>query len=355
MADTGPAANPFDELEFPEPPVEMPAASKDAPAGLARRMRIPPPPPISSLPPPVLDMQGTGTQRHLTTAQAAKFATLAYIYGSGQGSEEDKREQVKQELEGTGWTMKFKHSNRQLSTLYNESKNHLHVAHKGTQPNSSMGMLDLASDLRLAVGQEHKSYQFNYRLRETERIYNTFKPKTFTMSGHSLGGATVIYALEKSKLLIDAIDQADTFNAGAAPWPKVMENLKYLNPFKYSSLKREDNRRKRKLNDVLTHHRMENDFVSVSMRARPPHGEVRMYPLEEAVGDDRRKELREMNFVSKGLEAHHLHHFEDAEASHMNNYKSTNYKGGSGKKRSAPSDVDSHPPKPIKIPKPIPY
>jgi hypothetical protein len=272
-------------------------------------------------------MEGAGEQLHLSTAEAAKFATIAYTYGSGQGSEADKRAQAESELEGTGWKILYNFSNRQLTALYNDKKDHLHVAHKGTQPNSTMGMMDLVSDVKLGLGNESKSYQFNYRLGQTEKIYNSVKPQIFTMSGHSLGGATVIYALEKSKLLTDAIDQADTFNAGASPWPRISENLKYLNPFKYKALKREDARRKEKLNRVVTHHRIEKDFVSVSMRARPPTGEIRMYPLAEAMGDDRKDDLKKMNIVSKGLEAHHLDHFTDDSKTHMTNFKSTNYKG----------------------------
>ena len=280
-------------------------------------------------------MEGSGEQPHLTTGQAARFATLAYTYGSGQGDEASKRAEVEQELQGTGWRMMYNRSNRQLSTLYNEKEDHLHIAHKGTQPNSTMGMMDLASDVKLAFGKESSSYQFNYRKNETERIYNLVKPKIFTMSGHSLGGATLIYALENSALLTDAIDQADTFNAGASPFPRIKADLRYLNPFRWKSLNRRNNRRKRKLQKVVTHHRMEKDFVSISMRVRAPAGEIRMYPLKEAVGPDRKDELKKMNIAAKGLEAHHLDHFDDDGKAHMSNYKSSNIKG-SGPKPAPP-------------------
>jgi hypothetical protein len=287
-------------------------------------------------------MFGEGEQPHLSTAEAAKFATLAYVYGSGKGNEDEKRAEVREKLEGSGWEMRFDLSNRQLSVLYNKNEDHLHIAHKGTQPNSSFGMMDLVSDLKLGMAQESSSYQFNYRLQQSEKIYQSVKPKVFTMSGHSLGGATMIYALEKSRLLRDAIDQADTFNAGANPWPNITENLKYLNPFKYRQYKREDEQKAKKLNEVVTHHRMEKDFVSVSMRAKPPHGEVRMYPLSEAVGEERQDELKKMNVISKGLEAHHLHHFEDDASPHMQNYKSSNYtQDGSGRKLGASKPAPS--------------
>ena len=291
----GPAA--FDPFDFPDVPVEGPAS-----------------------------IVGSGQQPHLTTAEAAKFATLAYTYGSGQGDESTKRAEVEQELQGSGWVMMYNRSNRQMSTFYNEKQDHLHVAHKGTQPNSVMGAMDIVSDLKLAVGRESESYQFNYRLKETEKVYKLVRPKIFTMSGHSLGGATVIYALENSSLLLEAINQADTFNAGASPFPRMSADLKYLNPLRWRSLARANRKKKQKLSRVMTHHRMEKDFVSISMRARPPNGEVRMYPLAEAVGPERRKELREMNIASKGLEAHHLEHFADDTKSHMNNYQSSNYK-----------------------------
>lgn len=311
-------------------------------------MNIPPPPPPTStnelegpaaiepfdLPDvpiegPASSLTGSGEQPHLTTAEAAKFATLAYTYGSGQGDEASKRAEVEQELEGSGWVMMFNRSNRQMSTFYNEKEDHLHVAHKGTQPNSVLGVMDVVSDLKLAVGRESDSYQFNYRLKETERVYKLVRPKIFTMSGHSLGGATVIYALENSNLLLEAIDQADTFNAGASPFPSMSVDLKYLNPFRWKSLARANRKKKKKLERVMTHHRMEKDFVSISMRARPPNGEVRMYPLAEAVGQERQGELKNMNIASKGLEAHHLDHFDDDSKPHMNNYTSSNYKRSS--------------------------
>ena len=127
-------------------------------------------------------MIGEGEQPHLTTAEAAKFATLAYVYGSGQGSEDDKREEVREKLQGTGWQMKFDMSNRQLSVLYNQNEDHLHIAHKGTQPNSSFGMMDLVSDLKLGMASESSSYQFNYRLQQSEKIYKSVKPKIFDTS-----------------------------------------------------------------------------------------------------------------------------------------------------------------------------
>lgn len=269
-----------------------------------------------------LDLEGSGEQPHLTTAQATKFATLAYTYGSGQGDEATKRQEVNDALEGTGWKTRWNASNRQLTAFYHEGDDHLHVAHKGTQPNSSYGMLDVVSDVKLGMANESSSYQFNYRLKQTEKIYLNIKPKIFTMSGHSLGGATVIYALNKSKLLTDAIDQADTFNAGANPWPSISENLKYLNPFKYKQYKREDERRREKLNRVVTHHRIQKDVVSLSMRVKPPTGEIRTYSFDQATSD---KDVSG-NVVGKSLDAHHLDLFDDDGKDYMSTYKSTNYK-----------------------------
>ena len=50
----------------------------------------------------LINMYGAGEQPHLSTSEAARFATLAYTYGSGQGDENQKRREVAEELENTG-------------------------------------------------------------------------------------------------------------------------------------------------------------------------------------------------------------------------------------------------------------
>ena len=249
-------------------------------------------------------MKGQGAQPHLSTAEAAKFATLAYTYGSGQGNEADKRAEVEQQLDGTGFELQPKFSNRQLSVFYRGRDQHLHVAHKGTQPNSMAGTLDLLSDYRLAINRQGSDPQFSYRLRQTERVYQTFKPRIFTMSGHSLGGATVNYTLNNSRMLWRAIDQADTFNAGANPWPK----LTFASIFR----RKQERRKRKKLESVVTHHRMTGDLVSESMKYKKPVGEVRTYNFEPTG-----------NVVKTALDSHHLDLFDDPSDS----YKTTGYKG----------------------------
>ena len=256
---------------------------------------------------------GSGSQPHLSTSEAAIFATLAYVWGSGQGSDQEKVQTISEELSGTGFVHLRNMSDRQLSTFYNVNKNHVHVAHKGTQPDSAMGILDVVSDVRLGLRMESSDYQFSYRLKKTEQIYSSTKPSIFTMSGHSLGGATVIYALENSKLLRSGIDQADTFNAGATPVPRVN-----VSSFFYPKTERA---KKKKLDQVLTHHRMEKDFVSKGMRYNAPLGEVRTYNISQAVGDD--VDLTKMNNVQKGLEAHHLEHFAEEDEAHMSSFRTT--------------------------------
>lgn len=242
--------------------------------------------------PDAVEITGRGPQPHLSTAEAAKFATLAYVYGSGKGNEKDKADEVARELEGTGFELQPRFSNRQLSVFYRARDRHLHVAHKGTQPNSMLGTLDLISDMRLAVNLQGMDYQFRYRRGQTERAYKQYEPKIFTMSGHSLGGATVISTLRNSRFLWRAIDQADTFNAGANPWPKMSLGSIFA--------RKRERRKRKKLGAVITHHRMTGDAVSESMKYSKPTGEVRTYDFP-----------KQDNPISTALESHHLHHFED--------------------------------------------
>ncbi len=262
-------------------------------------VRAPPPPDAS-------DLEGRGPQPHLSTSESALFATLAYVYGSGKGDEETKIQEVEERLEGTGFKLQPSFSNRQLSVFYKATpqKTHLHIAHKGTQPNSVMGMLDVISDYRLAINAQGRDYQFRYRLTATERAYRHFRPRIFTMSGHSLGGATVIHTLHNSSFLWRAIDQVDTFNAGANPFPKISFG-RFFKP--------KTHRKKiKKLDNVVTHHRMTGDLVSVSMKHEKPTGEVRTYDFQPTG-----------NAVKTALDSHHLDLFENTTTS----YATTGYTG----------------------------
>lgn len=276
------------------------------------------------------EMHGSGEQPHLSTAMAAKFATAAYRFGDSydprRSTKEEATELIRQMLDGSGFAFVDNRSERQLSVFYNPETSHLHVAHTGTQQGHKDMWTDIKSDTYLMVGaQGFNTEQFVHRKKKTESHYLFFKPKIFTMSGHSLGGATVIDALQKSKILNKAIDQADTFNAGVSPfgpWEHIWNTgMKYFN-VKES---REQTKRSNKLKEVLTHHRISGDPISAigfNSPTRGIEGEKRRYDYREVVPPERQKTFKE-----DPIDPHKLEYFinEDDPMYRKDMYRSSDY------------------------------
>lgn len=251
---------------------------------------------------------GGGSQPIMDTRTSAMLAQAAYTFGGSAGTEDEREENTNREVASTGFKLVRSRSDRQMSVFERttpDGKKHVHIAHKGTQPTTVSGARDLISDARIATGNSSWDSQFNERLRRSENAVREMAPEVVTMSGHSLGGATVGDSLTRSKLLRNSVDQADTFDAGATPGRTNM---------KTSGLEKEE---RDKLWDSLTHHRMKHDLVSKGLLYNNSIGDVRTYKLanddtstEQNLGKD---QIKKMGTAEKALFAHHIDHFADRE------------------------------------------
>jgi len=253
-------------------------------------------------------LMGGGSQPVLDTQTSAKLAQAAYTYGGAGGTNEEREKATNQEVESTGFKLVPSMSDRQMSVFEKvtpDGRLHIHIAHKGTQPTSLGGLRDLVSDARIAFDTSAYDSQFQERKKRSEDAVRELAPDIVTMSGHSLGGATVSSALVGSKLLRNVVDQADTFDAGATP---LGANMDKRDPTKEE---------KARLWNNLTHHRMEHDLVSKGLlQGKRPIGDVITYDLatdnsetlEQAVDED---QLKAMSIPQRALFAHHIDHFSE--------------------------------------------
>ena len=265
------------------------------------------------------DMKGGGSQRFIDTQSSAKLAEAAYIYGGSGGTSSEREANTNKAVASLGFKILPHYSGRQMSVFQKQTPNglHVHIAHKGTQPNTLHGLRDIVSDVRIAIGTTMFDSQFNKRIRLSERAVKDLNPAILTMSGHSLGGATMNDTIVRSKLLRKRVNQADSFDAGA-------------NPFTSGMNKRLKTSEKERLDDVMTHHRMKHDLVSKGLLYAKPPGDVVTYKLaqekdetwndephtngEENTGHDDplpAGAIKKLDVASKGLYAHHIDHFSE--------------------------------------------
>ena len=213
---------------------------------------------------------GKGSQQYLSTQTSAKLTRGAYIYGDSYGDKGTRKRDVNAFVGEEGFKLLPRFSGRQLSVFGRTlpgGGTHIHIAHKGTQPTSVTGLRDIVSDVRIAMGTAMFDSQFNERLKMSEQVVRTYNPQVLTMSGHSLGGATMNDSIVRSKLLRGRVDQADSFDAGASP---------FFSNTTAAFLKKGD---KERLGDVMTHHRMRHDAVSKGLNYSKPPGDVLTYKL----------------------------------------------------------------------------
>jgi hypothetical protein len=217
-------------------------------------------------------------------------------------------------------------TDRNITTYRNkDDPNKIHISHKGTQFGSSTGAKDVLADLKIAVGLGNHDPHVRRRKKRTERIINALNPDELTMSGHSLGGMSLNHTIGKSKKVREKLLQADTFNAGSS--------FAFNNDLKLSE------RAKKELKEIpITHHRTRNDIVSKGLTTfGPDFGEIKEYKLRPTKfekehneihdkGIKDKKELDKMNFGSKALYAHGLHHFSNRILDPVQKHKNTKSK-----------------------------
>lgn len=259
-------------------------------------------------------LAGSGSQPYLDTQTSAKLAEAAYTFGGAYGTKKQRKHDTNSQIESTGFKLLPRFSGRQMSVFAKTlpgGGTHLHIAHKGTQPQSLGGLRDLVSDVRIGLGMAMGDSQFNERLKTSEAAVNAYNPQILTMSGHSLGGATMNDSITRSKLLRAKVDQADSFDAGASP---------FFSNTVTAKLSDED---KERLGDVMTHHRKKHDLVSKGLLYASPPGDVVTYKLNTSTGDDNltKEEIKEMSTAKRALEAHHIDRFSENDNLEVSNIK----------------------------------
>ena len=132
-------------------------------------------------------------------------------------------------------------------------KNGKHIISvKGTDPTNSD---DIKSDIAIGAGNTNSDKQFKNRRKTIKKIYRSISDDdNVSLVGHSLGGAVVTSALAKSKSIRDKTSHAHTFNTGYT---------KAFHKEQRKGLSKDD---RDKLNEKITHHRIENDVVSEQIK-----------------------------------------------------------------------------------------
>jgi hypothetical protein len=198
-----------------------------------------------------------------------------------------------------------KYTNNNMTTYKNEETGEIHVSHRGTHVGGRRGMKDIRNDIAFGLGLTKLDPRFKRRTKNTERVIKDLAPEKLTMSGHSLGGGSVQYAIANSKKIRKNLSEAHTFNSAANP---ILNNDLQVSK-----------KDKKELEDKVTHHRVRGDVVSAGFNASVPFGTVKKYSVkhDEKRGKGLLNKIVKKSSVlskvsqltSKALHAHHIDHF----------------------------------------------
>ena len=149
-----------------------------------------------------------------------------------------------------------------ILTSYNQTNNLLSLNHRGTSKNE-----DIISDLAYGVGLEKYNSQFDERRFKTKNILKEYSPKNpdIFLHGHSLGGATLSYAIGKSPSIIHNVKEVNTFNTASHPF--------------FNNLVIDKDIHKNELNEKVKHHRAGGDIVSKFIKNNNPFGKIVKYKI----------------------------------------------------------------------------
>ena len=168
------------------------------------------------------------------------------------------------------------------------------ISHRGTDTSGEKTKNDISSDVLLGIGAEKESKAFNKRLNKTNKIIKSV-PEDYKIyaSGHSLGGATMGYTLENSKLARDRIQKVRLYNSGASPFQSSISKAK-----------------KKILDDKVINHRTRNDLVSASLLINNRYGKVKTMDTKfSKYSKYIPSTLGHIFNTAEALDAHKLHHF----------------------------------------------
>jgi hypothetical protein len=175
----------------------------------------------------------------------------------GSKSKDKRMNKINENISSYGYKVVPEASNRDILTVDNGTNRF--IAHRGTAANDKhKAKSDIMADLTFALGKEHHDKTFKQRRKFTDKIVKATQPdKKIILTGHSLGGGTSAFSMEK-KSIRDRVDQAHTYNPAISPFTK-SPGKKVI----------------KELNEKVTHHRVQGDVVSAS--ATPNYGKVKTY------------------------------------------------------------------------------
>jgi len=199
----------------------------------------------------------------MSEIDTALFAELSYRM-LDPNSKQENLENINQTLKDENhedWFISPSYSDKNMITLVNDKTKQVHIAHRGTDSTGVTSKSDIKADILLGLGRESNSDKFNRRVDRTEQILmNVPEDYKVSASAHSLGGKTLGYTMERSKLARDRIDKVDLYNAGASPFQQKIGAGK-----------------KRILDEKVTQHRTSNDLVSASLLINNQYGKLKTY------------------------------------------------------------------------------
>jgi len=237
----------------------------------------------------------------------AKLSEGSYEMGEKAKSREERISAINKQVEGTGFSVvdDKKYSNPNMTTYRNDKTGELHVAHRGTSVGGRRGLKDIRNDIAFGLGLTKLDPRFRRRTKNTERVIKDLAPQKLTMSGHSLGGGSVQYAIANSKKIRKNLDEAHTFNSAANP---ILNNDLQVSK-----------KDKKELDEKVTHHRVRGDVVSAGFNQSVPFGTVKKYSVkhDEESGKGLVDKIVKKNpllskvkqLTSKALHAHKIEHF----------------------------------------------
>jgi hypothetical protein len=172
-----------------------------------------------------------------TTKELAKLNSLHYLASSGSKKKARKK------------ALKMGYTDESLSrgvAHWKHSDGHSVISVKGTDPTN---IKDLASDVKLALGNLKGDTQLKARKHEIKKIYRE-NPGEKHLTGHSLGGSIASKLLATSKGIRDNTTSAHLYNTGSTK-----AFAKELNDDMTPDIKKE-------LKEKVTQHRVKSDIIS---------------------------------------------------------------------------------------------
>jgi len=167
-----------------------------------------------------------------------------------------------------GYKIDKKLSEYDIMVFYNKEKKNYFIVHRGTQPQSRTGVIDILTDMKLFFSGSSK--RIENRLEETEDIIKIIKRKnpksTISLGGHSLGSTTSSYAMT-SPLVLNNVDELVTINGFYGGLFDIFKN-------NIEELKDDEILM---LNEKTTHHRMQGDIISSEALQNVPFGDLLTY------------------------------------------------------------------------------